>query len=99
MTVLNEKLLGVNEEGFEWYLNIGLTKHLHEDKLSVDGEIIGKKLRDNLVAIRIQKEKKTISYIIFDKEKKEIVYDCGGFEACAAKIDLLKLLNCKEDEV
>ena len=44
MTVLNEKLLGVNEEGFEWYLNIGLTKHLHEDQLSVDGEIIGKKL-------------------------------------------------------
>lgn len=97
LTILDEVLLGTNEEGFKWFLNKSLIKYAQTEQSKFGNDNMPA-LPNNIICIRIEKADKTKTYLIFDKNKNEILYDCHSFEGCACKIDFMKLTLSEEDK-
>lgn len=89
LTILDETLLGINEEGFKWFLNKSLTKYAQTEQFRFTNNLPA--LSSNIVCIRIEKDYITQTYLIFDKKENKILYDCHSFEGCACKVDFMKL--------
>lgn len=90
LTILDETLLGVNEEGFKWFLNKSLTKYAQTEQVRFENENMPA-LPSNIICIRIEKDDITKTYLIFDKKENKILHDCHSFEGCACKVDFMKL--------
>lgn len=90
LTILDETLLDINEEGFKWFLNKSLTKYAQTEQVKFGSNNMPA-LPSNIVCIRIEKDDITKTYLIFDKKENKILHDCHSFEGCACKIDFMKL--------
>lgn len=89
MKVLDEELIFDNkEEGFKWFKNLTLTEYIQTETLFFNNNSLPP--LDNIIALRIEKDNKTLSYVLYDTNLHDIIKDCGSYEACAVQIDILK---------
>lgn len=95
--MVDEELIFNNEEeGFKWFKNLTLTEYIQKETLFFNNNCLP--ALDNIIALRIEKDKKTLSYVLYDTNFHDIIEDCGSYEACVVKIDILKTKRMLENK-
>ena len=79
-----------NELGYTFEVNITLTKYTQEEQLQW-GENTLPALDKNLVVLEITRYGKFQTFVLYDINKKSIVFDLGSLESAACKLDAMKL--------
>lgn len=77
-----EKPYFVNDEGFEWYVDKGMTKWARDDRAGSDG-------LKGVVCFYVKKKDHVTRILINDKQ--EILKESQGLEDMAAFIDILRV--------
>lgn len=78
-----------NELGYIFEVNITLTKYAQEEQFNGGNTLPS--LDKNLVVLEATKEGRFETFLLYDTNKERIVFDLGGFESAACKLDAMKL--------
>lgn len=91
------KLSAPNEKGYQFGIDESLTHYAKTSQYNAGNELPG----INYHVLQVWKDDKLVTRLIVDSKTNEPVDDVAGFEAVAAKLDLMKLKiknEKKEDE-
>lgn len=76
-----------NEQGYQFGVDESLTKYAKTSQFNAGNELPAIPYH----VLQVWKDDKLVTRLIVDTKTNEPVFDENGYEACAAKLDMMKL--------
>lgn len=85
-----KKLSEPNEMGFQFGINESLTEYAHQEQPKWGGTSMPSV---GITVLEAWKDDKPKAYLLVDDETNQPIKEISGYEACAAAIDMYKLIK------